>query len=101
MSRCRSGPSDAAARFIAASASCCGSYLVHMGLRLSAGSRQADGNFIRMNAGSFRHHLDRRVCGRISVNTDSEKGGASTERAFVSGYLRHAGVGPFFIPTHL
>lgn len=32
MSRCRSAPSATAARFIAASASCCGSYLVHMRL---------------------------------------------------------------------
>src|SRR6185369_16115029 len=50
MSRCRSGPSDAAARFIAASASCCGSYLVHMRPTLAGGYGQLRGNFVRMIA---------------------------------------------------
>ena len=51
ISRCRSAPSDAAARFIAASASCCGSYLIHMRPNSSRPSGQAHGNFVRMIAG--------------------------------------------------
>lgn len=50
MSRCRSGPSDATARFIAASASCCGSYFVHMRPTLTGRYGQVRGNFVRMIA---------------------------------------------------
>ena len=50
MSRCRSGPSDSAARFIAASASYCGSYLVHMRPSLAGRCEQMRGKFVRMIA---------------------------------------------------
>lgn len=47
-------PADAAARFIAASASCCGSYLLHMGRILAVRSGQVHGNFVRMIADNQR-----------------------------------------------
>jgi hypothetical protein len=63
MCRCRSAPSEAAARFIAASASRCGSYSVHMNPTLAGRSGQVRDNFVRRIAENeacyrrFRHPL--------------------------------------------
>src|SRR2546421_3489888 len=97
MSLCRSAPSDAAARFIATSASCCGSYLVHMGPSLTVRSGQARGNFIRMIAegvlpavSTRQHCIQYRVALAVSSGAQ-QKIGATTvtpvRPSLTQGYL--------------